>query len=151
MANDESPAGGEEKKVFVDEDWKSKVRAEKEAAAQAEQAGDAGAAPQQPASPDPSAASHQLPPASFITLCSTLATQAMLAMGQMANPVTNEVYVDLEQAKHFIDTLAVLEEKTKGNLTAEESTLLTNLLHEFRLAFVAVQSQPQSAPETSGN
>ena len=49
--------------------------------------------------------------------------------------------VDLDMAKHIIDTLAVLEEKTKGNLTPEESGLLNEYLYQLRMLFVAVQTQ----------
>lgn len=121
---------GSEKKIIIDEDWKTQVQAEKKAAETAKSEPDAAH----------EAAGQGFPPATFSTLCSTLATQAIMALGQMPNPITNEAQVDLAQAKHFIDTLGMLEEKTQGNLTPEESALLTNLLYEFRMAFVAVQS-----------
>jgi len=70
----------------------------------------------------------------FIT---TLTLQASIALGHMANPSTNKVEKDPVQAKFLIDTLSMLQEKTKGNLTKEEADLLENLLYELRTAYVA--------------
>ena len=50
-------------------------------------------------------------------------------------------------AKHLIDTLDVLQQKTKGNLTSEESALLTNYLYQLRMLYVAVQSQQGQSSE----
>lgn len=132
-------------KIIVDEDYKSQVQAEKEAL----QRQKAQAQSQQQA-PGPEAAAGgaapPLPPASLTTLISTLATQAMVSLGQIANPLSGKAEVDLEQARHFIDTLAVLEEKTAGNRTPEESQILEQVLHDLRMAFVYVgQQQPSGA------
>jgi hypothetical protein len=70
----------------------------------------------------------------FIT---TLALQASIALGHVPNPVTNQKEEDLVQAKFLIDTLGMLKEKTKGNLTADETTLLENVLYELRTAYIA--------------
>ena len=83
----------------------------------------------------------QLPPPSFSFLVATLAGQASITLGQLPNPITNKAEVNLEMAKHFIDTLAVLEEKTKGNLTADETALLEGALHQLRLAFLEAQKK----------
>ena len=69
----------------------------------------------------------------FIT---TLSLQASIALGQIPNPVTNKTEEDPTQARFLIDTLAMLKEKTKGNLTNEESTLLENLLYELRMVYI---------------
>jgi hypothetical protein len=73
-------------------------------------------------------------------LVSTLAGQAAVALGQLTNPITNKMEVNLELAKHVIDTLQVLEEKTKGNLSADEQNILQGVLSQLRLVFVAAQS-----------
>jgi hypothetical protein len=86
-----------------------------------------------------STSAQQIPPASFAILVSTLATQAMLSMGKAPNPVTNKTEVNADLAKHFIDTLGMLEEKTKGNLSKEEAGMLEAVLHELRMAFVTVK------------
>lgn len=76
------------------------------------------------------------PEPDFNFFVTTLALQASIALGQMPNPATNKTEKDLTQAKFLIDTLNVLETKTKGNLTAEEQKLLENLLYELKLRYV---------------
>ena len=88
---------------------------------------------------------EQLPPASFPILVSTLASQALAGLGALPDPLENKPVVRLEIAKHMIDTLAVLEEKTKGNLSSDEAEMLTSTLHQLRLAYISVQSSPRSA------
>jgi 1,4-alpha-glucan branching enzyme len=66
----------------------------------------------------------------------TLAMQAWIALGAMANPVTQKTEKNPEQAKLIIDTLEMLQEKTKGNLTAEESKFLEDVLYELRMGFI---------------
>jgi len=70
----------------------------------------------------------------FIT---TLALQATIALGTVANPATNQKEEDLSQAKFLIDTLGLLKEKTKGNLNTDEVNLLENVLYELRMQYVA--------------
>lgn len=77
------------------------------------------------------------PVADFKFFITTLALQASIALGHMANPSTGKTEKDPAQAKFIIDTLAMLQEKTKGNLSKEESDLLENLLYELRIAFVS--------------
>lgn len=125
--------GGEDKpKIIIDEDWKTQVEAEKEAFRKMQQEDAARAAGE-------SAARGPFPPASLTFLASTLATQAMVAMGLVPNPLANKTERRLEEARHFIDTLQVLQDKTQGNRTAEETAVLDNLLHELRMGFVSVQ------------
>jgi hypothetical protein len=128
-----------EKKIIVDEDWKAQVEAEKEAVRHPQEGDTKQAEPTD--MPD-----GQLPPATFPFLCTTLATQAMIALGQIPNPLTGKASVRLNQAKHYIDTLAMLEEKTAGNRTDDESAMMTELLHQLRLAYVMLQNSPQSNP-----
>ena len=106
-------SGSEKQTIIVDEDWKAQVHAEKEAeksgssSAAPGSAGGSSAAPESP--PD-----HEMPPASLTFLCTTIATQAMIALGQVPNPITGKVEQRIKQAKHYIDTLAVLGTVTKG-------------------------------------
>ena len=79
---------------------------------------------------------RRLPPASFMTLMSTFATQAMVALGEMTLPGMEERELDVDGAKFAIDTLAVLKEKTKGNLAPEEERALDDVLQGLRLRFV---------------
>ena len=73
----------------------------------------------------------------FSFFVTTLSLQASIALGQIANPTTNKTEEDFTQAKFLIDTLGMLEEKTKGNLNADESKLLENLLYELRNIYLA--------------
>ena len=131
MSDDES------RKIIIDEDWKSQVETERE---QLKQKADepANDGETQAAS---AGADGEIPPASFQFLVSSIATQVMFAMGQIPDPNTGQAMVDLELAKHHIDMLGVLNEKTKGNLSTDESKMLTEALHQLRMAFVAVQEQ----------
>ena len=123
-----------EKKLFVDEDWKSQVEAEREAARRTAEAA-------KPAEPPSSAHPHApLPPADLTFLVSTLYLQGAIALGLAPNPVTNKAEVRLEQAKHSIDLLDMLQQKTEGNRTPAESDELEAVLHQLRLAFVSVSA-----------
>jgi hypothetical protein len=79
---------------------------------------------------------YALPPPSLAFLITTLGTQAMVALGEVPNPISGKMERLPNQAKHFIDTLAMLEEKTAGNRTPEESALLSSLLHQLRMAYL---------------
>lgn len=69
----------------------------------------------------------------------------MVALGLVVATAGEVPKPRLSEARHLIDTLAMLEEKTAGNRTADESALLESLLHELRMSFVAVQSQTGKA------
>jgi hypothetical protein len=78
-----------------------------------------------------------VPPASdFRSLITMLGMQAFATMGIMANPVTNKVERNIEQAKYLIDTVEMLREKTKGNLTREEETVIEDLLYQLHTSYV---------------
>ncbi len=131
----EQPNPPQEKKIFVDEDWKAQVQAEKEALNREAQEKPSGEAPA--AGPEED---HPLPPPTLADLAGSLAVQAMIALGVMANPLTGKAEVRIHQARHLIDTLDLLQKKTEGNRTAEETEAFEHLLHELRLGFLAVQS-----------
>jgi hypothetical protein len=117
------------KKLIIDEDWKAQVQAEKEAAAKQ----------QQQAETAPPTEEGEPPPPSLAMLITSVATQAIGAMGALADPQTGKPTVNLPQAKYLIDTLAMLEEKTAGNRTPDESAMLDDVLHQLRVMYVAVQ------------
>lgn len=79
----------------------------------------------------PDATDRQLPPASFSSFIASLAASAMGSLGQGPG-----AQVDLEMARHTIDILGVLKDKTAGNLDPEEQKLLDTLLYECRMRFV---------------
>ncbi len=123
--------GQDEPKIIVDSDWKAQAQAEKEKLA-AEQASKAESAGQQGGAGGP----RELPEASFSTLVTSIASQALFAMGAVPDPETQKRYVDLDLAKYQIDSLKVLEAKTAGNRSDEETALLDNTLYELRSQFV---------------
>ncbi|MFH0855168.1 MAG: DUF1844 domain-containing protein [Candidatus Omnitrophota bacterium] len=79
----------------------------------------------------------------FKFFISTLSLQATIFLGQVPNPVTQKSEEDLPQAKFIIDTLGMLQEKTKSNLDKEEQSLLENLLYELRRAYLSKQQVKQ--------
>jgi len=74
---------------------------------------------------------------SFEVIVSTYATQAAVSLGQIANPLTKKTEVDLPQAKFAIDLLQILDEKTKGNRTAEEDKFLEDCLYQLRMVYIS--------------
>jgi hypothetical protein len=121
----------EEKKIIIDEDWKAEAQKEKEIlAAQEEAEKEKKQAEKQARGP--------LPEGNFAALVSMLTTQALFALGLLQVKGQEEKEPDLEMAKYNIDILETIQEKTKGNLTKEEETVLTNTLNELRMGYVRV-------------
>ena len=131
----DNPNEQPEEKIIIDEDWKSRVQAEKEELEEKQRQEEKSASDGQ-AEPD-----APLPPPSLEVLAGSLGMQAMVAMGLLPNPLSGKPEVRLNQAKHFIDTIAMLEEKTEGNRTPEETAVTSDLLHELRMGYVAVQKK----------
>ena len=77
------------------------------------------------------------PPASFEFLVHTLFTQALMALGRIPNPITRQSLVNMATARHFVDTLAMLEKKTAGNLTADEARMLEEIQHQLRMMILS--------------
>ena len=130
-----------EKKIIIDEDWKSQVEAEKTATEKpaTEQQQPAESAEAESASgPD-----VPLPPPSLTYLASTLFFQGMVSLGLLPDPASEKPQVQLKFAKHAADTLQLLYEKTEGNRTPEETKELDNMLHELRMAYIGVQGQKE--------
>ena len=132
---------GEENKLIIDSDWKAEAQAEKEKLAQAE-------AEAKPAAGTPG----ELPEPDFRTVVSMLATQALMYLGAFPDE-SGRAVVAPEYAKMHIDLLAVLQDKTKGNLTDEEQDDLDQVLNELRQRFVQVLgiAQAQQAQQAATN
>jgi hypothetical protein len=81
----------------------------------------------------------QMPPATFDFLVHTLFTQALMALGRIPNPITGKAMKNVATAKHFIDTLGMLEQKTSGNLSTDERRLLEEVQHQLRTAYLESQ------------
>ncbi|MDI1240628.1 MAG: DUF1844 domain-containing protein [bacterium] len=77
-------------------------------------------------------------PASFVNFLSTLATNAAAALGAVPHPATGKRSLDLDSGKFWIDVLAMLGEKTKGNLHEKEARLLEGLLADLRMQYVTM-------------
>ena len=77
-------------------------------------------------------------PASFVNFLSTLATNAAAALGAVPHPATGQRTLDLDSGKFWIDVLAMLREKTNGNLHAKEQRLLDSLLADLRMQYVTM-------------
>ena len=84
-------------------------------------------------------------PASFLSLIMSLASNAAASMGMMPHPVTGETGVDLTTAKHWIDVLGMLEQKTQGNLNPQEAQVLEGLLADLRMQYVSLTGTPTPA------
>ena len=80
----------------------------------------------------------------FIEFVMMHAQNAALFLGQIPNPKTGEGEVNLELAKMFIDQLAMIQEKTRGNLSNEEATVLRNALSNLQMAFVEIAQMEKS-------
>jgi hypothetical protein len=143
---DETPS------LHIDTDWKKQAQEEKRKLAEQEAAkkaqSTAPAAAPSPTPPGPTGAGpaaargrqgREMPTPSFGTLVQSLMTQALYYLGELGG-VGGEM-LNLDMAKHQIDTLNVLETKTKGNLDPAEQKLLDTALYETRMRFVSVASQ----------
>jgi hypothetical protein len=86
-------------------------------------------------------ASVALGPVDFSTHILSLASTALIALGKMPAPDDQQHPKDLELAKHLIDVLGMLEQKTKGNLEEAEHKLLQSLIYDLRVAFVDAQAK----------
>ena len=132
MAEEEKKEG---KKIIIDEDWKQEAQKEKEVLAAQEAAEKEET---QEETQEESKHRGPLPKGNFAALVSMLATQALFALGLLQVKGQEERQPDLALAKYNIDMLETLQEKTKGNLTEEEETVLANTLSELRMGYVKV-------------
>lgn len=120
----------EDMKIHVDDDWKTEAQNEKKRLEEA--------AKQAPA--EDAAGGTGLPAANFETLISTMATQAMFAMGVIPDPRTGQRVQHLDLARHHVDMLTVIDEKTRGNLDDDEKKLLSTTLYELRNNYIALST-----------
>jgi hypothetical protein len=97
-------------------------------------------AAQKTSSGDPGSSGQEIPPRPPIDFPSYILsyyTQGLVLLGEVPNPYTNKKEEDVEAARHTIDILSMLEQKTKGNLGNEEQQLLESVLYELRMKFMA--------------
>jgi hypothetical protein len=84
-----------------------------------------------------------LPPVDFSTFVLSLGSSALMHLGEIENPTSGTASKNLPLAKHSIDILSMLEEKTRNNLNTTEAQLLENLLYDLRLRYVTA-AKPKS-------
>ena len=92
--------------------------------------------------PEPGTGTQRdLPPADFMMLVNMLVTNAMVFLGQMPAPGSQQYMRNLPQAQHMIDLLMVLREKTRGNLAPDEEQMMQELLPQLQMAYVSASRQ----------
>ena len=116
---------------YVDESWKDAVASDKEKIVAAPSSA-------QPDSTPKAQTDQDYGELNFLNYLSSLVFQSMIFLGDVPNPVTNQPEKNLKQAKFLIDTLSLLREKTKGNLTKQEEDLLNGSLYELQMRYVDV-------------
>jgi len=77
-----------------------------------------------------------LPEISFLNLIFSLSTSALVQLGEIQDPVTQQLAKNLPLAKQTIDLVGMLKEKTKGNLTSDEEKVVENILYDLRMRYV---------------
>jgi hypothetical protein len=128
----------EEERGFVVRDRRG--RSEPEATSPPTSKG-ATAEPTPSAEPRPSAdPAHPHPPLSFSSFVFSLGTSSLMLMGESLDPQQPTPPMNLPQAKEIIDILSMLEEKTKGNLSSEEASVLSDMLYTLRMKYVSLTS-----------
>lgn len=85
-----------------------------------------------------------LGPVDFSTHILSLASSALISLGKMPAPDGQPHPLDLETARHLVDVLGMLEQKTKGNLDEAESKLLASLIYDLRVAYVDAQPKQKA-------
>jgi hypothetical protein len=90
-----------------------------------------------------------MPEVTFMAFIMSLNTSALFHLGEIADPQTGEKLIDFSLARHAIDTLVLLQEKTKGNLDSDESEMLKNLLYDVKMRFVQVVKDSKEGKKSS--
>ncbi len=109
---------------------REEVTSSSEGAAQAAQPSDV------PPAPGREAQQEALSEINFSTFVISLSTQALMNLGEIANPINGKVETDVTVAKQMIDILGMLKEKTSGNLSAHEDRLIQDILYDLRMRYV---------------
>ena len=86
----------------------------------------------------------------FSNYVASLGFQALIFMGEIPSPVSQQVEKNLAQSKFLIDTLILLREKTKGNLTEQEDKLLNGAVYELQMKFIEILQKEQGGGELAG-
>lgn len=125
----------------VDESWKETVAREK--GSDLDCAGDAHE------EPCGCGHDHGAPEVNFVNYIMSMGYQAMIFLGEVPHPASQQMEKNLPQAKFLIDTLAMLRDKTKGNLSPDEDQFLGGTLYELQMKFVEVSGKEGSSNQGS--
>ncbi len=106
-------------------------------------------APVQPSADTSHESSQPRPPVTFASFVFSLGTSALMLMGETLDPQQPAPPVNIPQAKEMIEILSMVEEKTKNNLSAEESSILRDMLYTLRMKFVSLT--PGKGPQPFSN
>ena len=98
-----------------------------------------------PADSDPGEETGTLATIDFATFVLSLATSAQINLGSVPHPETNQTGRNLPAAKQMIDIIGMLQEKTKGNLSKDESTLLEQVLFNLRMHYVRISEEQKKS------
>lgn len=129
-------------RIHIDSDWKEEAAREKERLAQQEEQERAKAATEgRPTGPAGAVAP------TFLELVNLLAMQAAVGLGGLKGPGGETIPPNPIAAKHYIDLMEMLKEKTEGNLNDDERRTLDAVLHELRMHYVQAVSAPPSPSE----
>ncbi len=112
---------------FIDESWKDRAKEVNDKSNNSPK--------------EPSPAKDEVPAnfdLNFVSYITSLGYQAMIFLGVIPNPITNEIQKNINQAKLIIDTLVMLRDKTVNNLTKEEDDLLNSSIYELQISFIEV-------------
>ena len=125
-----------DRRIFSSENLDDKEKEEKEAPAQKEEK--EAKSKEESEKPDTAAEEppFQFPEINFATFVASLNASALLQLGAIEDPTSGTKNKNLPMAKQTIDILSMLQEKTAGNLSAEEDNLLKNILYDLRLMYV---------------
>ncbi|MBF0619232.1 MAG: DUF1844 domain-containing protein [Candidatus Omnitrophica bacterium] len=115
----------------IDESWKDNVAKEKEAGDCAPDACKEGCS----CGHEPEEEEMKV---SFLTYLTSMGYQAMIFLGEVPHPMTGQQEKNLKQAKFLIDTLVMMKEKTRGNLTPQEENFMDGTVYELQMKFVEV-------------
>lgn len=80
----------------------------------------------------------------FTVFITGLSMQALVSLGEIPNPLNNKKEKNLDHAKYMIDTLGMIKEKTKGNLTSDEEKILDNILYELRMKYLELTEKERT-------
>ncbi len=133
---EEAQENTQEPRVQADEDWKKSVAEEKERLRRQERQATPEAGPP--------------PEADIRIFLAGLYTQTLVCLGDIAHPASGEAEQSLPEAQYLIDTIAMLKDKTKGNLTAEEGAYVDNILYDLRMRFVSASAREGDAGGEQG-